>query len=303
MNFKSKQTIMKQFSKLLAANIFITTILLISCQKETKDLTISKEEATASTQSKQPLDPGFAENDMVMYWNEKTSTVLGSTMIQPNRTRFFAIVQIAVHDALNNIKPKYERYALNEREQFANPDAAVASAAYWTIKGLNRQGSFPVDTWYSESLATIPDGESKELGKALGKKSADAIIANRANDGFTQVIQTSLIPADGDEPGEYRSPLLLVGGVLTPTSIKRIPNWGTVMRPYVVQSNDQFRPTGPDAINSADYENDFIEIKNKGARVGSNRTTEEERLARFWSEIGLLSPGTILREKQSRQEN
>ena len=100
---------MKQFSKLLVANIFVAIILLASCQKETKDLTIGQEEATTSAQSKQPLDPGFAENDMVMYWNEKTNIVLGAAMPQPYRTRYFAIIQIAVHDALNNIKPKYHR--------------------------------------------------------------------------------------------------------------------------------------------------------------------------------------------------
>ena len=148
-------------------------IILSSCQKETKEI-IPEENKTSSTHSNQPLDPGFAENDMVMYWNEKVATVLGAGMIQPARARYFAIIQIAVHDALNNIKPKYQRYALlNERKQFASPDAAVASAAYWAIKGLNRQGNFPVDTWYNESLATIPDGESKELGKTLGKHAAE----------------------------------------------------------------------------------------------------------------------------------
>src|SRR5215218_5552374 len=186
--------------------ILFSIMALWSCKKEaaTKSLLLD-EQAAAS--GKKPLDPGFAENDMVMYWNDKTATVLGAPMPQPHRTRYFAMIQIAVHDALNNIKPKYQRYALlNERTQFASPDAAVASAAYWAIKGMNRQGSFPVDTWYNESLATVPDGESKELGKILGKHAAEAIIANRANDGFTQVIQTSATtPPDGDEPGEYRS--------------------------------------------------------------------------------------------------
>jgi hypothetical protein len=80
--------------------------------------------------SKKPNDPGFASNDMVMFWNEKTAVIFGVTVIQPTRARRFAITQIAVHDALNNIKPKYERFALNEREQFADPNAAVASAAH-----------------------------------------------------------------------------------------------------------------------------------------------------------------------------
>src|SRR6187402_1301955 len=154
---------MTHYSKLLTINTIVLFIIVSSCQKRTNDI-ISEEMKTSSANGNQPLEPGFAENDMVMYWNEKVATVLGAGMIQPTRARYFAIIEIAVHDALNNIKPKYQRYALlNEREQFASPDVDGASAAYWAIKGLNRQGSFPIDTWYSESLATIPDGESKEF--------------------------------------------------------------------------------------------------------------------------------------------
>jgi hypothetical protein len=275
---------MTQNTKLHVAAIFILIFLITSCQKETRDIKF-KEDQSTSSQGHQPFEPGYEDNDMVLYWNEKTATVLGAPTIQPARARYFAIIQIAVHDALNNIKPKYQRYALlNERTQFASPDAAVASAAYWAIKGLNRQGNFPVDTWYNESLATIPDGESKELGKTLGKHAAEAIIANRANDGFTQVILTSTSPADGDEPGEFRSPLLIVGGALTPTNVKRIPNWGTVLQPFVLESNQQFRPEAPYTVNSSEYEADFNEIKSKGARVGGDRTITEDKIARFWSE-------------------
>lgn len=259
-------------------------LLVISCAKE--DLPMSNEEINTSNSDKKIKTSGFAENDMVMYWNEKTATVLGARMIQPSRARYFAIIQIAVHDALNNIKPKYERFALYEREQFADPDAAVASAAYWAIDSLGLRGSSPIDTWYNESLATIPNGKSKELGIALGKKTAYAVIASRANDGFNQVIQVSLTPLDGDEPGEFRSPIMIMGGVfnyLNPP-VKRIPNWGTVMKPSVIQSNQQFRPEGPYAVNSTDYTTDYNEVKTKGARVNSTRTETETTMARFWSE-------------------
>ena len=267
---------MKQHSKLLGVTILLMFIILSSCQKETKEL-IPKETKTTSIHSNQPLEPGFAENGMVMYWNDKAATVLGTPMRQPDRFRYFAIIEIAVHDALNNIKPKYHRYALlDEREQFASPDAAVASAAYWAIKGLNRQGTFPVDTWYNESLATIPDGESKELGKTLGKHAAEAIITNRANDGFTQVLATSVNPPDGAIPGAYRHTNLL--------DLRFVPNWGIVMRPYVVLSNDQFRPAGPNAVSSPEYAADYNEVKEKGARVGSTRNAAEETLAKFWAE-------------------
>src|SRR5215203_571463 len=272
-------------SLLVAMALSLVTIWNTSCKKEITEeaqATMPEEMAT-----KKPDNPGFAENNMVMYWNEKVNTVLSVAMRQPDRARYFAIIEIAVHDALNNIKPKYQRYALlNEREQFASPDAAVASAAYWAIKGLNRQGNFPVDTWYNESLATIPDGESKELGKTLGKHAAEAIIANRANDGFSNVIITSTTPPNGVNPGEYRSTLMAVNWVPTTTqfAFRTYYNWGTVVKPYVAESNYQFRPQGPFSVSSNEYANDFNEVKSKGARVGGTRTEEEDKVGKFWTD-------------------
>ena len=278
---------MKQISKLLATNIFISLILLTSCQKETKELQ-AEEPTSTSANSNQPNDPGFAENNMVMYWNEKANTALGPGFSQPARSRQFARIQVAVHDALNSIKPKYERYALNEREQHADPDAAVASAAYWIMKRTTLPG-IPADTldkWYNESLATIPDGESKALGKDLGKRSADALIANRANDGFTQLIINSATPPNGTNPGEYRSTLTAINWVPTQTlvALRNVPNWGTVMKPWVIENNQQFRPSAPYPINSDEYTADFNEVKSKGARVASTRNADEEKISKFWSE-------------------
>src|SRR5688500_1221533 len=196
---------MKQCSNLLLVSAFILLAIFNSCKKEiTHKATTESSEKFAS---KKLNNPGFVENDMGMYWNEKAATVLNPGFTQPPRTRVFARIQIAVHDALNSIKPKYERYAFHEREQHADPDAAAASAAYWMLKRTSLVGNPPIDQWYSESLATIPDGESKELGIAVGKRSADALIATRANDGFTQLIISSVNPPNGTNPGEYRSTL------------------------------------------------------------------------------------------------
>jgi hypothetical protein len=268
----------------VVATLF-SIIALWSCKKEAATTAMQLDEQAAAS-AKKPVDPGFAENDMVMYWNDKAATATRDVN-QPTRSRLFAIIQIAVHDALNNIKPKYQRYALlNERTQFASPDAAVASAAYWAIKGLGRAGSFPVDTWYNESLATIPDGESKELGTTLGKHAAEAIIANRANDGFSKAILLSTTPPNGVNPGEYRSTVTAVNWIPTTNqfAFRTYYNWGTVVKPYVAQSNSQFRPQGPFAINSNEYANDFNEVKSKGARVGGTRTEEEDKAAKFWTD-------------------
>jgi hypothetical protein len=276
---------MKCYSKLLLANISISLILLSSCHKEIKEVNINEEVQTASANNDGNPDPGFVDNNMVMYWNEKAATVLNIHTNPGSDSRSFAIIEIAVHDALNNIKPKYERYAFNQRDHLADPNAAIASAAYWSIKGLNKQGSFPVDLWYNESLGKIPNGQSKELGIVLGKASAESIIANRANDGISQVILRSLFPPDGDEPGEFRSVLPESNPALNLPHFKYVPNWGTVMRPFVTQNNYQFRPAGPYPVNSAAYTADYNEVKSKGALTGSTRTADEETLSRFWSDV------------------
>lgn len=222
-------------------------------------------------------EPGIqVDKAMVLYWNEKAATVLGAPMRQPDRSRYYAIIEIAVHDALNNIKPRFERFVLNKPNKSASSSAAVASAAYWAIKGLNLQGAFPVDNWYDSSLALIPDGNAKEAGKLLGQSAAEAIVANRANDGFTNIIPASPNPPDGTAPGAYRHTNLL--------DMRFIPNWGTVVKPFVVKTNSQFRPAGPYAVTSAEYAKDYKEIKAKGGRDISTRTSGEELLARFWSE-------------------
>jgi len=279
-NFTTKKIKMKTTKIFVLLTVLLSISALWSCKKEGATEPQHSEEQTAAS-GKKPVDPGFAENNMVMYWNEKTSLVLGAPN-PPSQARFFAIIQIAVHDALNSIKPKFERYALlNERNQFASPDAAVASAAYWAIKGLNRQGNFPVDTWYNESLATIPDGESKELGKTLGKLAADAIIAKRSTDNYVQANQVLALP-DGINSGEYRSTLPFSNPGMAKT--KSLPFWGTLMTPFVVQRNDQFRPAAPYPVNSVQYEMEYNEVKTKGALVGHTRTAEESEIGTFWIE-------------------
>jgi hypothetical protein len=266
----------------LASTLFLIAVLF-ACKK---DLQYENGMESSVFKAIKKSDHGFADNDMVMYWNDKAATVLNPGFSQPARTRVFARFQVAVHDALNSIKPKYERFAFHEREQHANPDAAVASAAYWILKQTILVGNPPLDQWYSESLATIPDGESKELGKDLGKRSANALIANRANDGFSQLIINSVNPPNGINPGEYRSTVTAINWVPTETlfPFRVLPNWGTVMKPWVIETNHQFRPSGPYAVNSTEYTNDFNEIKTKGARIGSTRTAQEDEIGQFWSE-------------------
>jgi hypothetical protein len=274
---------MKAFKTFLFTFTMLASFVLwnSSCKKEISGEPKGDNPGISSLRN---AEPGFAENDMVIYWNEKASAALGSVNPPPNQTRLFAMVQIAVHDALNAIKPKYERFALiNTREQNASPNAAVASAAYWTLKSVVPSTSLPIDDWYSQSLATVPEGAGKELGKMLGKEAATAILANRANDGFAQGNAVVFLP-DATTSGGYRSTLPYSNTALGLPKVKAIPNWGTALRPFSVASNSQFRPTAPYSTSSPEYVQDFNEVKTKGAREMHTRTAEETEIGFFWVE-------------------
>src|SRR5678809_81897 len=74
---------------------------------------------------------------MVLRWNDAASYVVVRTLqlqaaprIPPFReSHYYAMVNIAMYDALNNIVPKYKSYALNAKDKDADPDAAIAKSA------------------------------------------------------------------------------------------------------------------------------------------------------------------------------
>lgn len=234
---------------------------------------------------------GFADNDMVLTWNQIASDALKNRFTPPIESRAFAMIQISVHDALNSIKPKYKRYALlNGREKNASPDAAVATAAYYTSISVVPAAQTALLAAYNESMNSIPEGEPKSLGITLGKMAADAIIAKRADDGFALAsINPPPFPADGTIPGVYKSTIPFSNpGAL---KVKALYQWAKYMKPFGVLSNDQFRPgppygelNQPDAVKTTGYTEDYHEVKTLGNKGTNNRTAEQSEIAVFWVE-------------------
>src|SRR5689334_22565488 len=78
-----------------------------------------------------------AAGDPVSDWNttavQATVTAGESAVVQ---SRALAIVQLAIHDTLNTIDPRYDRYAFKGDLQIgASVDAAVAAAARDALVG------------------------------------------------------------------------------------------------------------------------------------------------------------------------
>jgi len=250
---------------------------------------------------------GTVSPEMVLRWNDAASYVTFQIRQQlPNppippfiEGRYFAMVNVAMHDALNNIVPKYKTLALqNARDKDADPDAAVAKAAYDVITFFFGKLNPPalvtppaiqeyINNLYTQSLNSIPDGNAKTKGIALGAAAAQAIIQNRSNDGIANVMYPV---TEGTEPGQYRFyfPFTVPPFQLPPPfkGLYDSPGWGD-MTTFGLQNGAQFSVPSPYAINSAEYTADYNEVKRLGCVTctGVNgRTPEQENIAKFWAE-------------------
>src|SRR5215211_6808857 len=290
------------FKRLLAFGIIVS--LIWSCKKDT-----AKQEEKSIT-SGQSSDANFRNNSQglgnlspatVLQWNEaaitvvlKTAEALPAVPIPPfMESRYYAMTSIAMHDALNNIIPKYKTYALqNSRNKQADPDAAVAKAAHDVISfffgKLNPPAFFtplPVQEYIhnllAQTLNAIPDGQAKTMGIALGAAAAQAIIQNRANDGIANV---AFPVTQGTLPGEYRFTAPFDGPPFN--GFYHSPGWGNVV-PFAIESSTQFAVPPPYNINSAEYTADYNEVKRLGCSTCTGtggRTQDQENIAKFWVE-------------------
>lgn len=108
-----------------------------------------------------------------------------------------------------------------------------------------------LDAAATASLATIPDGQSKQDGIAVGADAAAALIALRSTDGSSPA--RFFQPASAD-PGVWQPTpgCPPAGGILF--------HWQNVTT-FGIQSNAQFRSAPPPALSSAEYARDYNEAR------------------------------------------
>jgi len=226
--------------------------------------------------------PRTLSSKMVMLWNgqiQKAYTFpLGVGLPTPIISRLFAMYHVAMHDALNSIEPKFNTYASQVIDEMADPDASVVQAVYDVLAQIGPQDGphkFSIDSLFNASMTSIPDGEAKEKGIALGKIVAKAVLDKRSADvPFLQLTGYNPTPPSGDQPGEYKHlpPLnyALAGFHL--------------MKPWAMTSGKQFPVEPPDAINSAEYATDYNEVMELGDLNSTKRTQDQKNLGIFWAE-------------------
>ena len=157
-------------------NSFLLLLLLCSV------LFLNK--CAADRQSEQNRLAEF-DNDIAIAWNHMAYTVAyqHDQFYSFIGVRTLAMTHIAIHDALNAIQPKYEQYAFKGLVPNASPIAASSQAAYEVLISVYPDRKDTLKAELQLWLSGLKEGKATELGIALGKKSAEAILQKRKGDG------------------------------------------------------------------------------------------------------------------------
>ena len=252
------------------------------------------------------LPAGATAADAVTDWNARAGDAAVAACISPaedplHESRLYAMMHVAIHDALNAIDRRSRPYAFNARvDPATSADAAVAAAARGVLVAVIGDLPFPfpqacldagiarAEADYAAALAGIPDGASKTRGIAVGRAAAATTVALRSGDGS----DTPLLDPGYQEsfiPGEYR---------FTPGfDFVFAPGWGNVT-PFVLNRASQFRPSPPYKVTGKKYAADYNEVKAIGGddiATPSTRTPDQTEIGLFWIESSPLAWNRLAR--------
>lgn len=214
--------------------------------------------------------------DVVIQWNQtvidairEDKTSIGFT------TRDLAIVHTAIYDAVNAIDQTSSVFHVKvDAPADASPIAAADEAGLVTASALFPKHAALFQATFDAALASVPDGQAKTDGLAVGQSVGQQTLASRSNDGSSATVAH----APGTLPGEWRP---------TPPAFApaQTPQWPFVT-PFALKSGSQFRPPAPPALTSRQYAKAFNETKTLGRVDSTVRTPQQTEVARFWEGKG-----------------
>ena len=184
----------------------------------------------------------------------------------------FAIVQAAVHDAIQAYDKRYRAYAVT-LTGVGSPIAAVATAARDVLAA--RFGAATIEGTYQTYLASKGLTDS-DPGVSVGRAAADAVLALRVGDGAFPAPGTFPAFIGGTGPGEWRPTL--------PANAPMAAPWLGDVRPFMIEGQASYQPAPLPALTSAEYTEAYNEVKAFGSLTNSSRSPQQAYLARFYSD-------------------
>jgi membrane-associated phospholipid phosphatase len=271
--------------------------------------------------------------DRLLLWNEimndanaldHTPGPFAGDQQGPTRnSRAFAMVSIAVFDAVNSFDRKFRAYNnIGRAPAGASKDAAIAYAAHRTLSVLYPRQAVRLNQLLSSDLSSVEaSAAAVAAGRVIGLAAANAMINSRINTALPGAPATD--GADAGEPafGAGAAPGTAGGVVAGGSTVgffgkinagnTAAPNWtpdpvglargvalgsrwGNV-RPFVLNRGDQFRIPAPPAPNTARFRTAFNEVRADGASAdtpGSNTNPQFQFIGNFWGYDGAPLLGT-----------
>ncbi len=228
------------------------------------------------------------DHEVVIEWNELLQRNIPASAGLFS-FRYYAMMHIAMFDAVNSIEGGYERYHVRvPAPPVASAEAAAARAAHDVLVALI--GPNPAfDTALKKRLARLQPGRAM-AGVQVGAKVAQAVIDWRTGDG-TELPNISYAPPA--LPGLWQPTpptLAAAAGVL----------FGKV-EPFALLTPTQYLPKPPPLLNSAQYANDVNQVKDLGALHNSTRTADQTLVAYLIQGVN-YSPGPFAMWSQVSRE-
>ena len=223
--------------------------------------------------------------DPIAAWNQITETAVNTGKHPlPVTSVEYAIVQLAIYDAVESIDGRYEPYYTRVPGATGSLSAAAAKAGHDALVGLFPAQGPALDMAYTDFMST--NGlDPLDPGTAVGAQAAANILMLRATDGRFPVNPPPFLGSTAI--GQWRpTPSLLPGP--PPTLAPGLTPWLASVRPFAMHSGSQFRVDPPPELTSDVWARDYNETKTVGSLTSSTRTAEQTEIGYFWADSGPL---------------
>ena len=220
-----------------------------------------------------------ADADIVIDWNTQTEqSVRVGGRRGPSGAFDFAMVHAAMHDAVQAIEQKFERYCGTGQTGTGSPVGAAATAAHDVLVALFPSQKDALDRAYAASLAKYNVAPLDD-GIAVGQGAAACVLVRLAADNRARAQTDTFI---GEHAiGAWRPTSLRADG----SEVPMIAEFVASFAPYTLRASDQFRLSqGPPPLTSGAYAKAYNEVKTMGEKTGSSRTDDQTNLALFFAD-------------------
>lgn len=187
--------------------------------------------------------------------------------------RVYAIMHIAMFEAVNSIEGRYTPYRMPvDGSSGASPEAAAAQAAHDVLVAALPAAADIFDAALDARLDEIPRGRARQ-GAEVGRQAAESILDWRADDGYSEPNVEYVLP---ELPGLWR-----------PTAENQVAGFANVgdVEPFALLTPTQYLPDRPPSLTSAEYAAAFDEVKEIGSATSATRTPEQTETARLWAVV------------------